>query len=499
MAYRFMLKGIAGLSDEGLRRNYLNKIEAHREIVDAWLKDARKRRLSLGATRRALAGEANLREPFERLVDTGLRLNELRSADGAARIPDRRSDRALRRRARAARAGDPGRAATRRARSCRAARMRGRCCATSRPRCRGAAHARREPRVQPRRRGRARAALAHHRAADRAAADPGLPLRRSSTAHSGGSANPIAISSACSRARPPSRSTTRSGRRGSSRRSRSAPRSCRRRTRSIEQRANELAIINSIQEGMAAELDFQAIVDLVGDKLREVFAHAGLRHRLVRREDEPAPLPVRLRARRTPAHLRPAADARAGSFETMLRTRQPHDRQHVATTRSCGHDHDSRAPTRSKSMIDVPIIGGDACSGRSASRTTSARTRSARPRSACSAPSPASMGVALENARLFDETQRLLKETEQRAAELAIINSVQEGLASKLEMQAIYDLVGNKIREIFEADDVGISCTTRRPTWFTTRSCSSTASASTRSRQRRADSPRAFCRRGSRS
>ncbi len=49
------------------------------------------------------------------------------------------------------------------------------------------------------------------------------------------------------------------------------------------------------------------------------------------------------------------------------------------------------------------------------------------------------MGVALENARLFDETQRLLKETEQRAAELAIINSVQEGLAAKLDFQAIDD------------------------------------------------------------
>ena len=66
----------------------------------------------------------------------------------------------------------------------------------------------------------------------------------------------------------------------------------------------------------------------------------------------------------------------------------------------------------------------------------------------------ASMSVALENARLFDETQRLLKETEQRAAELAIINSVQEGLASKLDMQAIYDLVGDKIRDIFDAQDV---------------------------------------------
>ena len=60
------------------------------------------------------------------------------------------------------------------------------------------------------------------------------------------------------------------------------------------------------------------------------------------------------------------------------------------------------------------------------------------------------MSVALENARLFDETQRLLKETEQRAAELAIINSVQEGLASRLDMQAIYDLVGDKDPRYFQ-------------------------------------------------
>ena len=65
-----------------------------------------------------------------------------------------------------------------------------------------------------------------------------------------------------------------------------------------------------------------------------------------------------------------------------------------------------------------------------------------------------SMSVALENAHLFDETQRLLKETAQRAAELAIINSVQEGLASKLDFQGIIDLVGDKIREIFDANAI---------------------------------------------
>src|SRR5205814_9364292 len=57
----------------------------------------------------------------------------------------------------------------------------------------------------------------------------------------------------------------------------------------------------------------------------------------------------------------------------------------------------------------------------------------------------ASMGVALENARLFDETQRLLKETEQRAAELAVINRIQEGMAAELDFQAIVDLVGDKL------------------------------------------------------
>ena len=68
------------------------------------------------------------------------------------------------------------------------------------------------------------------------------------------------------------------------------------------------------------------------------------------------------------------------------------------------------------------------------------------------------MGVALENARLFEETKRLLTETDQRAAELAIINSVQDGLAAELDMQAMYDLVGDKILEIFDTQvvDIGV-------------------------------------------
>jgi serine phosphatase RsbU (regulator of sigma subunit) len=46
---------------------------------------------------------------------------------------------------------------------------------------------------------------------------------------------------------------------------------------------------------------------------------------------------------------------------------------------------------------------------------------------------------------------------EQRATELALINGVQEGLSWQLEMQAIYDLVGDKLRDTFDAQVVMIS------------------------------------------
>ena len=60
------------------------------------------------------------------------------------------------------------------------------------------------------------------------------------------------------------------------------------------------------------------------------------------------------------------------------------------------------------------------------------------------------MGVALENARLFDETKRLLAETDERAAELAVINEIGAALAQQLDFQAIIDLVGERVRSIFE-------------------------------------------------
>ncbi len=61
-----------------------------------------------------------------------------------------------------------------------------------------------------------------------------------------------------------------------------------------------------------------------------------------------------------------------------------------------------------------------------------------------------SVSAALENARL-------LQETRQRNAELALINSVQAAIAGELDPQAIYDLVGDRLLEVFDAQVVSIS------------------------------------------
>ncbi|HEX8990288.1 MAG TPA: GAF domain-containing protein [Anaerolineales bacterium] len=220
-----------------------------------------------------------------------------------------------------------------------------------------------------------------------------------------------------------------------------------------EQRNAELAIINSVQEGLASKLDMQAIYDLVGDKIKTIFRSQAATIALHDRAANMMDFPYYLhRGRRISQESLPFG---RGLSSHVIETRRPLLINRDAEKRYAelgavfvaGDDH-------ARSWVGVPILSGSQAIGviflqdyEREDAYTEADVR-------LLGTMASSMGVALENARLFDETQRLLKETEQRAAELAIINSVQEGLASKLDIQAIYDLVGDKIREIFDAQVV---------------------------------------------
>ncbi len=98
----------------------------------------------------------------------------------------------------------------------------------------------------------------------------------------------------------------------------------------------------------------------------------------------------------------------------------------------------------------VPIIGSDRVLGMlSMSRTTSASTRSANPKCACSRPWLASMGVALENARLFEEIQR-------RTRESAALAEVGRDISSTLDLPTVMDRIAHHAKELLAADHSAI-------------------------------------------
>ena len=217
-----------------------------------------------------------------------------------------------------------------------------------------------------------------------------------------------------------------------------------------EQRAAELAIINSVQEGLAAQLDFQAIIDLVGDKIREIFGTRDMSIALYDRPTNVLTMPYYLEhGERFPIE---PSQMRKGFTAHVIRHRQPLliNRDMAMRTAEYGSRMigDMSAANLPGSYSGVPILKGDeavgvvALYGEMEDAFGDSDVRLLQTLSNA-------MTVALENARLFDETQRLFKAEQQRAAELAIITSVQQALAAELNMQGIYDAVGDKIREIF--------------------------------------------------
>ena len=220
------------------------------------------------------------------------------------------------------------------------------------------------------------------------------------------------------------------------------------------QRASELAIINSVQQGLAEQLEMQAMVELVGEKIRELFDAQVVDVGLYDPTDERLHFPYTIeRGVRYPDEPIPLLGFRRHVFETGQPLLIDHDAD-AAGERYGNPLAISGEPSRS--LAFVPLRVEDKVAGvvslQNLDREYAFDDGDVRLLSTIAA----SLSASLENARLFDETKRLLRETDQRAAELAIINGVQQGLAAQLDMQAMYDLVGDKVREIFDAQVVVI-------------------------------------------
>jgi len=450
-AYRFLVERVSKLTDEGLRRNYFNKPDGHRKIVEATLAE---RKRSDKRRPAHLAGRSTLQEPFERLVDTGLRMNELRSREELQEfLIDEATELSGAERVLLVLATDRG----------------PQLAGSLVPKDEDASRLLRDivPTLENAVRTRA-ASLSHDppgapELAQRSRIVAPLVVRNEVVGHLYAD-----IDGAYGRFHEADRdllamlASQAAVALDNAQWSQGLEQKVAQRTEELqssnallEQRANELAIINSIQQGIAASLDFQAIVNLVGDKLRDVFdsADVGIRWR-----DEDAGLIHYLYEYEHGVRL--TLPATAIDRDTPVYQAISRRETLVINTRAEAEALGIKVfpgTDASQSSVLVPIVGSDRVLGtitienyRREHAFGEAEVRLLRTVAA-------SMGVALENARLFDETQRLLKETEQRNAELAVINSIQQGLVAQLDLMAIIDLVGDKLREVFDIGNVSIA------------------------------------------
>ncbi|MGE5643772.1 MAG: GAF domain-containing protein, partial [Byssovorax cruenta] len=224
-----------------------------------------------------------------------------------------------------------------------------------------------------------------------------------------------------------------------------------------QERVAELAVINTVQEGLAKHIDLNGIVDLIGEKVGEIFSADTVdiwMYDAVRDWN----YYVYYSDRGQRINFPPGPAPRPSLGITILDSRKPlllGTQEEQSALGVVLISKEEGQEDQNQSYLGVPILAGQNILGLISIQSYQEKAfHESHLRLLTTLAN--SMSVALENARLFDETQRLLKETEQRNAELAIINSVQEALAAQLDIHGVFNVVGDKLRDIFNYQDVTI-------------------------------------------
>src|SRR5207253_6184905 len=200
---------------------------------------------------------------------------------------------------------------------------------------------------------------------------------------------------------------------------------------------------SSVQAAIAGELDSQAIYDLVGDKLQEVFDAQVVDIAVY---DEPSGLlhfPYTIeRGVRFPEETIELIGFRKHVMETRGPLLIEEGWSGLAERYGNPQVLWGEEP---KSALFVPLVVGGRATGvislQNVDRTHAFTEDDQRLLMTLAG----SLSVALDNARLVHETR-------QRVAELATVNSVGQALASQLDLVTLIELVGERVRDTFDAD-----------------------------------------------
>lgn len=207
-----------------------------------------------------------------------------------------------------------------------------------------------------------------------------------------------------------------------------------------EKRNAELAIIHSVQQGLASRLDTQAVYELVGEKICDLLNAPSVwiitfdpatRTRRVRYSIENG-------QRYYPKEPLPYNDL----TEHLIKTKKPLVvNEHFAEAATqFGMINIAGTQQRIKSIVYIPIMAGEEVSGFISLPNFERENAFSETDVNLLSTFASSMSIALENIHLFEETRRLLKEADQaNQAKSAFLSSMSHELRTPLN--AIINLV----------------------------------------------------------
>jgi PAS domain S-box-containing protein len=227
---------------------------------------------------------------------------------------------------------------------------------------------------------------------------------------------------------------------------------------SLEQRNAALAILNSVSEAMTQTLDPQTIMRLVGDQMREIFDVDSSMIMLLDRQTNMIQVPYEYdRAEGGYIDYVEPFPLGTGLSSRVINTAQPLMVNTLEEEIANGAYFppeiiEKGSGSFSQSWLGVPILSSEQVLGLIAladGKPQKFNQNHVRLLQTLSS----NLGTAIENARLFSESQQLLNEMEQRNRKLSIINNVQQGLVSKLDVQSMIELFGDELTRIFPPDE----------------------------------------------
>lgn len=222
-----------------------------------------------------------------------------------------------------------------------------------------------------------------------------------------------------------------------------------------EQRNAELSVINGVQQGLVAEMDMQGIYRLVGEKIRSLFnaqvvaiATFNFEKKIEEfnyvfedgEEFELKPRPIdSLRQNIIESKKLIYLNEKADEMWTQITGEKPTVADGTQFT---------------KSALFVPMVANSKVIGYVSLQNLESENAFSKSDIRLLSTLANSMTSAIENARLFSETTRLLDETKQRATELETVNKISHALVSQLDLKSLIKLIGDQMLQTFDADIV---------------------------------------------